>query len=78
MREEITVRKLQEEKYGPINQPTDTDTVRLKTLGFKNSMNMDLEKFKKDPSSENFSELKMSMYWFQYWANKAVYDEVEE
>ena len=38
----------------------------------------DLAEFKENPSNENFSSLKMTMYWYQYWMQKATYDEVEE
>jgi len=78
MNEEKIVRQLQEEKYGPVNQPTDENTVRLKIMGFRQVLDDDLRAFKKNPSAKNFSELKMSMYWYQYWMQKATYDEVEE
>jgi hypothetical protein len=78
MNEELIVRKLQEEKYGSIHNPTDRNTVMLKIMGFRESLDRDLEVFKKNPSAKNFSELKMSMYWYQYWMQKATYDEVEE
>ena len=50
----------------------------LKIMTFRESLDRDLEVFKKNPSAKNFSELKMSMYWYQYWMQKATYDEVEE
>jgi hypothetical protein len=78
MNEEILVRKLQEEKYGPIYQPTDKNTVMVRISGFREALERDLEEFKRNPSAKNFTELKMSMYWYQYWSQKAIYDEVEE
>lgn len=78
MKEEILVRKLQEEQYGPISQPTDENTVRIKIRGFREVLENDLKAFLENPSAKNFSGLKMSMYWYQYWMKKAVYEEVEE
>ncbi len=78
MNEEQIVRQVQEEKYGRVNHPTDENTVRLKIMAFRQSLDDDLQEFKKNPSANNFSSLKMSMYWFQYWSEKATYDEVEE
>ena len=78
MNEELMIRKLQEERYGPVHQPTDEQTIRIKVLGFRQMLTEDLTKFKDNPSAENFSSLKMSMYWYQYWMQKATYDEVEE
>jgi len=76
--EETLVRQLQEEKYGPISQPTDETTVLIKIMAFKEGLNDDLQAFIENPSAKNFSGLKMSMYWYQYWMKKAVYEEVEE
>ena len=78
MNEEKIVRQLQEERYGPVNQPTDENTVRIKMMAFRKGLDDDLHAFKKNPSAKNFTSLKMSMYWFQYWSEKATYDEVEE
>ena len=78
MNEELMIRKLQEERYGPVHQPTDEQTIRIKVLGFRQMLTEDLAEFKNNPSAENFSSLKMSMYWYQYWMQKATYDEVEE
>tara|TARA_R100001510_G_C7457564_1_gene79556 strand:+ start:70 stop:306 length:237 start_codon:yes stop_codon:yes gene_type:complete len=77
MNEREIVRRLQEEKYGAIDSPYPENTVRIKVMGFRESLDMDLQEFKKNPSYKNFEELKMSMYWYQYWSLKAVYDEVE-
>ena len=78
MNEELMVRKLQEEKYGPVHQPTDEQTVRIKLLGFRQMLAEDMAEFRENPSAENFNSLKMTMYWYQYWKQKATYDEVEE
>ena len=78
MNENKIVRQIQEKKYGPINSPYPENTVRIKVMGFRDSLDSDLEEFKKNPSHKNFEELKMSMYWYQYWKQKATYDEVEE
>ena len=78
MNEEKLVRQLQEERYGAIHRPTDEQTVRIKVLSFRQMLTEDLAEFKNDPSTENFNSLKMSMYWYQYWMQKATYDEVEE
>ena len=78
MNEEMLVRQLQEEKYGSIHQPADEQSVRIKILAFRQGLEDDLNAFKKNPSARNFTSLKMTMYWYQYWSQKATYEEVEE
>ena len=77
MREEIKVRKQQEKMYGAIDKPMTENEVRIKIRASRACMEDDFDKFKKNPSARNFTELKYSMYWYQYWMKKATYEEVE-
>jgi hypothetical protein len=77
MTEEIRVRKKQEEMYGPIDRPMTGNEVRIKIRASREVMDKDFIAFNKSPCTRNFKNLKFSMYWYQYWMKKAIYEEVE-
>tara|TARA_R100000700_G_C3127815_1_gene114202 strand:- start:91 stop:327 length:237 start_codon:yes stop_codon:yes gene_type:complete len=77
MKEEIQVRKQQERMHGPINEPMLENEVRINIMASRQCMEDDFVKFKKNASIRNLRDLRFSMYWYQYWMNKATYEEVE-
>lgn len=78
MNEEIMALRAMEEKHGSIHKPMDANTVRMNIMNYREMLAKDMDEFIRRPSAKNFSSLKMSMYWYQYWSNKETYDEVEE
>lgn len=78
MNEEMLAFKAMEERHGSIHKPMDANTVRMNVMNYRATLVRDLNEFIQRPSANNFTSLKMSMYWYQYWNSKATYDEVEE
>jgi hypothetical protein len=78
MNEEMLALKTMEETHGSIHKPMDANTVRMNIMNYRMMLTKDTDEFIRRPSAKNFSSMKMSMYWYQYWSNKATYDEVEE
>ena len=77
MKEETQIRKIQEEMHGDVNKPMTENEVGIKIMASRNVMKKDFLAFQEDPTSHNLTELKFAMYWYQYWMNKATYEEVE-
>ena len=78
MNEEDIVRKLMEKKHGRISQPTTVVEKWSSLNATRGVLEQDVLMFLEHPSTSRFNELKMSMYWYQYWKQKEVYKEVEE
>ena len=78
MNEEDIVRKIMEKKHGRISQPTSVVEKWSKVNAIRAVLEQDVLMFLEHPTTARFSELKMSMYWYQYWKQKEVFEEVEE
>ena len=72
------IRKAQVASFGATHEPMDRNSVDVFRLQCKKYLEQAFENYLENPSASNWSAMIPAMMWHQYWAQKAVYEVIEE